>query len=214
MADDINKDPNGAAKPDTGAAKPEDASKDKPGNGTEVKTPDADKPADSKPSEKKEEPKGPEGAPENGYADFKLPEGMAIDATLNEQFKATSKELSLPQDKAQKLVDLYASHLKAQSDSIASEWQKTKEAWKGETAKAFGADAEKQLALVAKVRDKFGDAELAKFMEDTGVGNHPLVNRFLAKIGAAFSESAFVESKSQHEDKTQAAVLYPDMGKK
>lgn len=213
MADEI-KDPKGAADPNNGAAKPEDAGKGAAGdNGAGGKTPDPANPGDGKPGEKKEEPKGPEGAPEK-YADFKLPEGIAADLPLSDEFKGAAKELDLSQDKAQKLVDLYAKHLKAQSDSIASEWQKTKEAWKGETAKAFGADAEKQLALVAKVRDKFGDAELAKFMEDTGVGNHPLVNRFLAKIGAAFSEDAFVEGKSQHEEKTPAGILYPDLAKK
>src|SRR5262245_55633150 len=50
-------------------------------------------------------------APEK-YADFKIPDGMAVDAKALEAFTPALRELNLTQDQAQKLVDVYATNVK------------------------------------------------------------------------------------------------------
>ena len=46
-------------------------------------------------------------APES-YADWKLPEGVTIEGTRNDQFKTIARELGLSQEGAQKMVTLYS----------------------------------------------------------------------------------------------------------
>ena len=49
------------------------------------------------------------------YDDWKLPEGVTMDAALNERFLPVARELGLTQDTAQKLVGLYAEHVQKQN---------------------------------------------------------------------------------------------------
>ena len=154
---------------------------------------------------KKEE--GQNGVPES-YADFKLPEGLTLDAALNTEFKGVAKALGLSQEKAQQVVDLYSKNLKAQAEGQAAEFQKLHEGWKAETLKALGADSEKQLAFAAKAREKFGNDEFTKFMDETKMGEHPEVVQFMVRVGKAISEDSLVEGKNGTEEKSHAERIY------
>lgn len=71
---------------------------------------------ETKPEEKQDGEKAPkdseadkpaEGAPEK-YEEFKAPEGTMLDAAVMQQFGEVAKELNLPQDKAQDVVNKMA----------------------------------------------------------------------------------------------------------
>lgn len=165
------------------------------------------KAGEQKKEEAKKEPEA-KGAPEQ-YADFTLPEGVTLDAALSDSFKATSKELGLPQDKAQKLVDLYAKSTKAAIEGQLAEFAEQQKGWKEATLKALGANADKELAFAAKARDAFGSPELAKLLEETKLGDRIEIVQMLIKAGKAISEGGFVEGKpAGQESKSFADALY------
>lgn len=154
------------------------------------------------------EPEAKVGAPEQ-YADFTLPEGVTLDAALNDEFKAASKELGLPQDKAQKLVDLYTKSQKSAIEGQLAEFAEQQKGWKEATLKTLGANSDKELAFAAKARDKFGSPELTKLLEETKLGDRIEIVQMLIKAGKAISEDGFVEGKgSGQETKTFADALY------
>lgn len=191
-----------------GAATPPPPVDDKAKPAAPVVEPKAEEP------KKEEKVDGPaNGAPEK-YADFKLPEGLTLNAAMNDEFKGASKELGLSQEKAQKLVDLYAKSLKAQTESIDAEVGRQHAEWKAETLKLLGANADKEMAFAAKARDKFGDDKFAALMNDAKLGDHPAVVQFLIKVGKAISEDVLVEGKAANEEVSLADALYGKPAKK
>lgn len=167
--------------------------------------------AASKP-DKAQEQKPAQGAPEK-YADFKLPEGLALDTGMADEFKGVAKEMNLSQDAAQKLVNLQAKYAKAQSDAILSQYKQQVEGWKKETIQHLGAEYKKELSFAAKAMDRFGSPELKALLNDSGLANHKDVVSFCQKIGKAISEDVFVSGKQTAQGKDAASVLYPNHSK-
>ncbi len=153
----------------------------------DAKTPDqksGDAPTDAK---KVEEPQQKQGAPEK-YADFKLPEGIKLDAALAEKFTASAKKLGLSQDAAQELVSLQAEHALAEMKSRLDWYQEQRAAWKKDTIAALGPKYQEELGFAAKALDRFGSPELRKLLTDTGLGDNKELAVFLVKAGKAMAE--------------------------
>lgn len=136
------------------------------------------------------------GAPEK-YEDFTLPEGMTASPVLTE-FATLAKELNLPQEAAQKVVDLAGrmqaenvTAVQAQIDAQAEKW--------GEDSKAdkeFGGEAfDENLAIAKTALDKFGTPELKSLLNQSKLGNHPEVLRFFVRAGKAISQDGFIPGR-------------------
>ncbi len=152
-----------------------------------------------------------EGAPEK-YADFTLPEGVTPNATVMDSFKGIAKELGLSQVAAQKLVDFQAQSVKAEVDARLNEFTKTVEAWGEESKKAFGSDFAKEFGNAAKAVERFGDASLRTMLQETGLGNHPALVKFCAKVGALLKEDAPVDGRrAGGEGKSTAELMFDKM---
>lgn len=129
------------------------------------------------------------------YEPFKAPEGSDLDADAISAFEPIAKELGLTQENAQKLVDLYSGQVtkfaeaqqKLIGDTVA-EWAKTAQADKEYGGDKFGAN----IAIAQKAISDFGSPELAKMLNETGLGNHPELIRFCLNIGKKLSEDSVV----------------------
>jgi hypothetical protein len=175
--------------------------------------PAGDAPA-TEPTPDKPDGDTPAGAPE-AYETFTLPEGVEIDeATLGEA-TAMFKDIGLPQDKAQKLVDFYTGKLAAAAEAPQKLWEATQADWQGQVRadpEIGGAKLDATIATAAKAIDKFGGTELRAALDITGAGNHPEVIRFFARVGASLSEADFVAGNPKGAagtKQTVANVLYP-----
>lgn len=149
-------------------------------------------------------------APE-AYADFALPEGVAVNAERMGEFKSLAKELNLTQDAAQKLVDMNARAEVARATQV----QDTLKAW-GEAAKAdkeIGGDKfAENMAVVAKARDTFASPELKQFLDQTKLGDHPEMLRAFYRIGQRLSEDSFVQGRGGSNSTASVAQrMYPNM---
>lgn len=179
------------------------------------KKPAAD--AAPKPAEGEKKPDGetkaPEGqsaepAPPPAYETFKLPDGLTADAERLGQFTnllgeletTTKAEHAAMQAFGQKLVDFHIAEVKATADAIRkaqqTAWDKQKIDWKDEFVKdpEFGGNRMQTTVDQALqfIRTHGGsEAEQAQFrdlMEASGLGNHPLMIKMLARANRAMGE--------------------------
>lgn len=156
---------------------------------------------------------GSQKAPES-YADFKLPEGFALEKEQADTFKATAKELGLSQEAAQKLVDMHIATATKADKALQSAWEKQQQDWTKQSAEFLGDKKDEKLAIAAKALDRFGTKELRQALVDTGLGNHPELIKFAIRVGEAVKEDGFVDGKSSPGAQSTADLLYPSMSKK
>ena len=159
---------------------------------------------------KTEDDKGkPEGAPEK--YEFKAPEGATFDEQVIEQFSEVAKELNLPQDAAQKILDKMGPKIQARQME-AIEAARTDWANSAKADKEFGGDKlNENLSVAKKALDQFGTPELRTLLNDSGLGNHPEVIRLLYRAGKATSEDGFINgSRGNGAPKDPAKVLFPN----
>lgn len=168
--------------------------------------------AEKKPGENAT-PEPKPGAPEK--YDFKAPEGMTLDQKAIDAFAPLAKELNLPQEAAQKLVDLYAGRVGEIQKMNEDNHKAVVEGWKQETLKELGATAPEQLAYVAKTRDRLFDKDLNALIDSSGLGNHPSFIRSCIKAGKAISEDVLVEGKNiEGAGADGLSAMYPSAAKK
>ena len=131
------------------------------------------------------------GAPEK-YADFKLPEGVTLDAALLEKASPVFKELGLTQDAAQKLVTLQAESSKAGMEAIvqAAQAQRTAflESEKAATLKALGPNFKTELTFAANALNRHGSPRLRQLLDESGFGMNLEMAKMLISVGKGMAE--------------------------
>lgn len=160
-------------------------------------------------------PETPEDKPIE-YEAFKLPDGMTVDEAKLGDFTKLAAEARIPQDVAQKLVDLYSSELKAVSEAPMRAWTELQNTWRDavKSDPEFGGkNLDKNLAATkAGLNNLLGD-QAAKFFEAlnvTGAGNNPDIVRGLFKAAAPHAPASPVAGRpAGGAPKTAGATLYP-----
>ena len=139
-------------------------------------------------------------APAVEYTDFAVPEGMEMDAEVLTNFKGIAKELGIPQEAAQKLIDLQAS-LETKRSAAAEQAQAAQKQQWADQIKADpelgGANFDKTVETAVKAVEKYGTPELRSLLNETGIGNHPELVKFCHRIGKALSEDGLVMGGTQ-----------------
>lgn len=151
--------------------------------------------AEAKPAEAAPKPEEkPQGAPEQ-YADFTVPDGVALDTDTLTSLKDFAKSKNLTQAEAQALVDLglkdsqkRAAAQAAQLQAVQAEWAQTARA-----DKEFGGDKfDENKALAQRAFDTFGTPALKELLEGSRLGDHPELMRWAYRVGKAISEDKLV----------------------
>ena len=149
--------------------------------------------------------------------EIKAPEGMTVDQGLLDTVTPIFKELGISQEGAQKLADAYAPQvskmLESQKQEAINGFQKMVTEWKDQTTKDLGANGAKELAHAAKFIDRFGGTELRQVLNETGLGNHPIMVKAFIAAGKAIANDSFPDSsnkgKSLDTEDAKAATLFP-----
>lgn len=141
--------------------------------------------------------------------EFTAPEGMELDQASTDEFRAIAKELKLPKDAAQKVVDLAvkreAARMEAHKAAISG--------WADEVRndKELGGDKLNETLATAKKAIDLGPPELKELLNNSGIGNHPAVVKWAYTVGKALSEDSFVSGKAGAQPKSTASRLFPNM---
>lgn len=136
------------------------------------------------------------------YGKLSLPEGFVADEVALGKFREIAGANKLPLEAAQQMIALYAEQKQAE----AGAWARTVDGWTKATksdpyltgqalAEGGFSSFDEARAAAAKAQDRFADKEFRDLVNDPelGLGNHPAVVRFLAKVGREFREPALAE---------------------
>lgn len=173
-------------------------------------TDSAESTSDQKDSDSKEETE----KPLEDYADFVAPEGMELDEKVLEEATVLFKDMKLSQEQAQQLVDFQAKQVQAITQGQVDSFIQMKEDWaeKSKADSEIGGDKLDESLKSGKLAlEKFGTPELMTLMNDFGIGNHPEVIRFMAKVGRLTNEDSPGQTGNPvGKSKTRVEVLYPN----
>jgi hypothetical protein len=163
------------------------------------------KPAEQKPAEQKAV----------DYTDFKLPEGAKVSEAVLNEFKALAKEGNLSQEAAQKMVDKITPLLaKENTDAFHATLAEARKGWIEQTKVDKDIGGEKlteNLATANSVFEKFGTPALKELLDGSGIGDHPEMVRWAAKIGKAMGEDKVIQGRlSEGAQQDAASVLFGD----
>jgi len=138
----------------------------------------------------------PQGAPES-YS-FAAPEGVTFDDVVIDAFSEVARDLNLPQDQAQKVLDKMAPVMaQRQAEQIAA----VRSQWETEARadKEFGGEnLNENLAVAKRAMDAFATPELKTLLNESGLGNHPEIIRAFYRAGKAISEDPFIPGAGKH----------------
>jgi len=135
----------------------------------------------------------PEGAPEKYEFNDKVADAPEVlDPDVLTAFGEVAKELDLPQEAAQKVLDKVAPVIQARQ---AEQVEKARVEW-AEDSKSddeFGGETfDANLEVAKSALDAFGTSTFKQLLSESGLGNHPEVIRFMYRAGKAISEDSYV----------------------
>jgi len=140
------------------------------------------------------------------------PEGIKLDPKMDDWFKGVVHKAGLNQAQASIIRKDYADALFAAHK--AGEEQKVRDTEKGteDLKKEWGAKFDENAALVKKATDMFMTPEEKKHMDDSGMGNNPVLVKMFHRIGLAMADDKFVPgSPAGGGQKEKGVLTYPSM---
>lgn len=145
--------------------------------------------------------------------DLKLPEGSVLKPEHIEEISAFAKEHKLPPEVAQKVLERESASVLGFAQAQQEQMKKEVAGWLDQTKKdkEFGGEKWDENATYAKeVIRKFGDEDLRKALDETGLGNHPALFRLAARIGKSMAndKAVFAGQTTTPEKKSWAEILY------
>ncbi|AMU91604.1 hypothetical protein ATM17_21550 [Sphingopyxis macrogoltabida] len=162
------------------------------------------------------------GAPEAyDVAAFTMPEGVEFDAEMFELVQDDLKTLNLSQKGAESIVGLFASKIAPKIEERAAKAMDTAAATlSADLARDLQADPEvggaklrESQAYAAKaiarfIPDAAARSEFSTFLNESGLGNHPLLTRVIAGAGRALSEASTPAAEAEKAERSEAQKFY------
>lgn len=149
------------------------------------------------------------GAPEE-YEAFEVPEGIQINPELGEKFQEAAKKMNLTQEQAQEFITMQSEYALAQQNLVIEQ----RNAWADEVRadkELGGSKLNSTLASAGKALDKYGSPELRGLLDESGLGNHPLMVRFFNEVGKSVSEDTLEGGDVPESKKSPAEILFGDV---
>lgn len=143
--------------------------------------------------------------------ELKMPDGYVLEGERMEVFDAFAREAGLTNESAQKAVDLFINTIPA---LIEEKRLETIKQW-GEELKAVpefaGSKFAESVGVAREAVQRFGGDAFAALLNETGLGNHPVVAKVFLNIGLATAEAAIANQTSANGAKSVGAKLWPNL---
>ena len=150
----------------------------------------------------------------NAEEKINWPEDLSVSQQAQTAFLETARALDLSVQQAQQLVDLEARLSRDSAQEQIRHQQEQVRQWGEQLQQFYGPRWEEAVSLAVRAADTFGGPELRALLEETGLGNHPVIVRTFNEIGKRISEDFSAGgSESSGADKTFAEALYGTMKK-
>lgn len=134
-----------------------------------------------------------------------LPKDFPFQDKVVQQFSKTAHELGLSPGQ---VTGLYKWYLQGEVDAwtgMKKDSETAMQAAETELRKEFGSAYEERLEAANKILSQFGSQELVDQLATTGMGNNPMLVKFLANVAGQFSEDTLKGmGKARFQGKTPA----------
>lgn len=147
------------------------------------------------------------------YTDFTVPEGVALDSGLLDEFKGLAAGMKLDQAQAQALTDMGVKITQNVLNVQAQALETQKAAWLAEVKadKEIGGDKlDENMTIAARAIKEFVPDDVKALFDKTGVGNHPGLVKAFVKIGALLKEDGVVTGGMKPGGDSSAKSMYPN----
>lgn len=133
------------------------------------------------------------------------PEDVSFSKEAQTEFAQLAQALHLTSQQAQQLIDFETRFAR----QTAKENEAQKAQWVQQTQAFFGPHWQQEISLAVRAADVFGGPQLRALLEETGLGNHPVIVRTFNEIGKRISEDVSPGGNaSAGADKTFTEALY------
>lgn len=143
------------------------------------------------------------------YAAITLPENSTLPAETLAAFKQAAAEVKLPADALGKWLALEENHRAQTAQQQAQQELDRLEKWAHQTQDEWGETWQEEVSKAVRAADAFGGPELRQLLEETGLGNHPVIVRTFHAVAQCMSEDITPGGvPSAQTDKTFTQALY------
>lgn len=163
--------------------------------------------------EQPQQPIAAEAPARPSYGEFKLPEGVTVDADSLRPATELFAETGLSQDQAQKFIDLAMARETAAAHKSVQAFVDLQNQWVSEIKADpdIGGDRLKSsLASANRAIDRLNVPGLREALNFTGAGNHPAIVKAFVRLGQMIAEDRFRPGQLARPDvpRSPAEVIY------
>lgn len=116
------------------------------------------------------------------------PDGYDLNGETPDHFRKFAHSTGLSQEQAGKFVDYVSSIQKSEEEKVSTYYEQQQLDYQQQLSKEWGDDYKKNVELGRRAFLQFSDEDTLKFMEETGLGNHPGLNKMFTRIGRSMNE--------------------------
>lgn len=147
--------------------------------------------------------------PQDPYAAVSLPENSLLSADTLAAFKQSAAQLKLPAESLQTWLSYEENRLQAAAEQTENQQRAQQENWARQTQEMFGPRWQEEVSKAVRAADAFGGAPLRQLLEETGLGNHPVIVRTFHAVAKRICEDVTPGgAPSAQTDKTFTQALY------
>ncbi len=125
-----------------------------------------------------------------------MPEGF--DAVLFDALRPAAHRLGISRQQYAGMARELAGLQHQQQETDTTLETQLIETWHKDIRKEFGDAHDESIALGKRVVQEFGGDELANLLNETGYGDHPVIVKFMAKVGREIAEDEILGSGGSH----------------
>lgn len=143
-----------------------------------------------------------------------LPENLPYDSKMEAGYKDMAHKLGLSESQAK---TLYSWYLGNYSDTMKADLERREKSLitgKEAIAKEWGDKFDENSKVTMRAVEQFGGPEFKKYMDESGLGNHPVLVKTFFNIGQAMLEDKFAEGGRSTSKREEGKLHYPSMQKK
>lgn len=126
-----------------------------------------------------------------------LPNGLGYDEDLEKDFKATAYSAGLNKKQANALYEKYVKHQLDRYTAYETGKKQAIAQAQADLQRELGGKYESSMRDAKIAVEKYADPEFKKFLDETGLGNHPAMIRAFMKIGAEVNGDTRIVGKSE-----------------
>lgn len=143
------------------------------------------------------------------YEQVSVPENSLLSQETLAAFKQAAAQAHLPADALTQWLRWEDNRLQQETQTQAQARREQLDSWARETQENFGPNWQEEVSRAVRAADMFGGPQLRQLLEETGLGNHPVMVRTFHAVAQCISEDVIPGSSTTAlADKTFTEALY------